>query len=91
MDVVKPKEKIDYMAVTYLINKYQATFDETDKQLKAVYEWVPPDEKPSIEKIRSEVQTCAILYLATLEEVFDYVKKEKQDGERADRITRSSR
>ena len=77
MDVVKQKEKIDYMAVTYLINKYKATFDGVDKRLKAVYEWVPPDEKPSIEKIRSEVHTCAILYLATLEEVFDYARNEE--------------
>lgn len=77
MNVVKPKENIDYTALTYLINKYQANFDEADKRLKAVYEWVPPDEKPSIEKIRSEVQICAMLYLSTIEEMFDNIEKEK--------------
>lgn len=77
MDAVKPKEKIDYTALTYLINKYQAKFSDIDERLKAVSAWVPPDEKPSIEKIRSEVQICAMLYLSTIEEMFDNIEKEK--------------
>lgn len=76
MNTVKPKTQIDYGALTYLINRYSETYESIDTELKKILEWAPADEHPSIERIRKDVQKSAMLYLSTLEEIFDYTKKE---------------